>query len=124
MQPRVSNEAVVDTNVVSYVFRQDTRAAAYRSVLNEHQLVPSFMTVAELEQWAIARSWGIRRLTELMAYIDRFGIVASSRALARTWAEVTTLAQRRGRPIGVADAWIAATALLYNLPLITQNASD
>jgi len=35
---------------------------------------------------------------------------------------VTYGAQRKGRPVGCADAWIAATALLHGVPLITHNA--
>jgi predicted nucleic acid-binding protein len=31
---------------------------------------------------------------------------------------------RRGRQIGWADAWVAATALLHGIPLITHNAKD
>jgi predicted nucleic acid-binding protein len=33
-------------------------------------------------------------------------------------------ARRAGRRLKTADAWIAATAVLYSAPLITQNASD
>jgi tRNA(fMet)-specific endonuclease VapC len=33
-------------------------------------------------------------------------------------------ARRAGRPIGPADAWIAATALRYGVPLVTHNPSD
>jgi predicted nucleic acid-binding protein len=33
-------------------------------------------------------------------------------------------ATRKGRPIQVADAWIAATALLYGIPLVTHNPAD
>jgi predicted nucleic acid-binding protein len=29
-----------------------------------------------------------------------------------------------GRPISVGDAWIAATALAYNAPLVTHNPDD
>lgn len=31
---------------------------------------------------------------------------------------------RKGRPIQTADAWIAASALQYQVPLITNNADD
>jgi predicted nucleic acid-binding protein len=33
-------------------------------------------------------------------------------------------ARRRGRVIQAADAWIAATALLLRVPLVTHNASN
>ena len=33
-------------------------------------------------------------------------------------------ARRAGRRLETADAWIAATAMLYDAPLATHNASD
>ena len=48
----------------------------------------------------------------------------SSPNLCRKWAEVMVAAQAAGRRIETADAWIAATALLYDAPLVTHNGSD
>src|SRR5262249_49083901 len=44
--------------------------------------------------------------------------------LCRKWAEVMMAAQAVGRRIECADAWIAATPLLYDAPLITHNRTD
>jgi predicted nucleic acid-binding protein len=44
--------------------------------------------------------------------------------LCYRWAEVIQEADRAGRPIGVADAWMAATAKGLDCPLITDNPSD
>jgi predicted nucleic acid-binding protein len=44
--------------------------------------------------------------------------------LCHWWAAAMVSAQRQGRRIEVADAWIAATVLLYGVPLITHNADD
>ena len=40
------------------------------------------------------------------------------------WAEVTVAAQARGYRIECADAWIAATALRHDVPLVTHNCGD
>ncbi len=53
-----------------------------------------------------------------------FTVVPSSPDLCRTWAEVMVAAQAAGRRIDCADAWIAATALLYGVPLVTHNRID
>jgi len=37
------------------------------------------------------------------------------------WAQAINSARLRGRPIAPADAWIAATALLLDVPLVTHN---
>jgi predicted nucleic acid-binding protein len=39
-------------------------------------------------------------------------------------AEVIVAAQASGYPIECADAWIAATALFYDLPVVAHNRSD
>jgi predicted nucleic acid-binding protein len=56
--------------------------------------------------------------------MKRFVAVPSSRDLIVKWATVMVEAQSAGRRIEVADAWIAAAALLYDAPLVTNNPGD
>ena len=51
-------------------------------------------------------------------------VVPSSRNLVLKWAEVMAAARWAGRRLETADVWIAATAMLYEAPLITHNAND
>jgi hypothetical protein len=44
---------VVDTDVESFLFKNDTRAVGYLHHLRDRQWLISFMTEAELEQWAL-----------------------------------------------------------------------
>lgn len=122
--PGAGSGAVVDTDVLSMTFKRDTRASLYRPHLQGRQLSISFMTVAELERWALGRNWGTARRAALAEYLHRFTIRHSDEMLCRWWAAVMVSAQRNGRRIEVADAWIAATALLHAVPLITHNAED
>ncbi len=115
---------VVDTDVVSFLFKADTRAAAYRPRLEGNTLAVSFMTVAELYQWAFVRDWGERRLRWLEEELRRFAILPFDAELCQIWARITVERQRAGRPISVQDAWVAATALRYACPLVTHNAGD
>ena len=48
----------------------------------------------------------------------------SSPDLCRRWAEVMVAAQAAGRRIESADAWMAATAMLHDAPLFTNNRCD
>jgi hypothetical protein len=47
------NSIVLDTDVVSFPFKGDTRAQLYIPHLQNRQWLISFMTEAELEQWAL-----------------------------------------------------------------------
>jgi tRNA(fMet)-specific endonuclease VapC len=46
---------VVDTDVLSYLFKGDTRGDLYRPHLDGQVLLISFMTLAELDRWALAQ---------------------------------------------------------------------
>jgi predicted nucleic acid-binding protein len=118
------NAAIVDTDVVSMLFKADTRALAYRSHVAGRLLGISFMTLAELDRWPLERDWGQRRKLDLAQYPTRYTVLPVSRELCSKWAEVTFAAKRRGRPIQTADAWVAASALHYQVPLITNNRDD
>lgn len=115
---------VVDTDVVSFLLKGDTRAELYRSHLQGKALALSFMTVAELYQWAYSRNWGEQKLALLEERLHSYVIVPYDHDLCKQWASVCVERQRLGRPISVQDAWIAATALCHNSPLVTHNRGD
>ena len=115
---------VVDTDVMSFLFKRDSRAEGYRPHLTGKLLVLSFMTVAELDRWALARNWGKTRCARMEEYLRNFVVYPFDRVLCSKWAEVSDRARRNGRRIECADAWIAATAVLHNIPLVTHNSSD
>jgi tRNA(fMet)-specific endonuclease VapC len=115
---------IVGTDVVSFLLKGDTRAQLYRPHLQDKTLALSFMTVAELYQWAYVRNWGDRKLTRLEEQLHRYVIVPFDNELCKQWASISVQRQRLGRPISVQDAWIAATALRHSCPLVTHNGDD
>ena len=115
---------VLDTDVVSFLFKSDTRAQTYLPLLQDRQWFISFMTEAELEQWALLANWSEKRVDWLRLFLSHFVVVPSSHDLVLKWAEAMVGARRNGRRIETADAWIAATALLYDVPLLTHNKAD
>jgi tRNA(fMet)-specific endonuclease VapC len=118
------NPVVLDTDVVSFLFKSDTRAEFYITHLHSRQWLISFMTEAEWEQCALLSNWHAKRIEWLRVFLGRFLVVPSSRDLILKWAEVMVAARRAGRRLETADAWIAATALLYDAPLLIDNAGD
>src|ERR1035438_307117 len=114
-------EVIVDTDVVSFLFKNHPIGQLYSADLAGRAAGVSFMTVAEVEGWTLQYRWGSQRVHWLRLYIERFTVVPSSPDLCCKWAEVMVAAQAAGRRIETADAWIAATALLYDAPLVTHN---
>ncbi|HWQ34800.1 MAG TPA: type II toxin-antitoxin system VapC family toxin [Blastocatellia bacterium] len=114
---------VVDTDVISYLFKGDTRGELYSSHLEDRLGVISFMTLAELDYWPAFHNRGQRRRTDPALFLQPYIVVESDRELCRMWAEVRHQVQRSGFQIETADAWIAATALLHQIPLVTHNRS-
>jgi tRNA(fMet)-specific endonuclease VapC len=117
-------DLIIDTNVVSYLFKKDSRALLYQKHLVGHRWLISFMTAAELDLWALRHHWGTARKLQMEIHLRRFVLYPFNRALCLRWAEAMDTARRKGRPIQVADAWIAATALLANASLVTHNPAD
>ena len=115
---------IVDTDVVSFLLKDDTRAQLYRPHLQGKTLALSFMTVAELYQWAYVRNWGERKLTRLEEQLHRYVIVPFDNELCKQWARICVRRRQLGRPISVQDAWVAATALRHGCRLVTHNGDD
>ena len=113
---------LLDTNIVSYILKGHSLAAAYHPLLAGHTLAICFMTEAERFEGAYRARWGPRRLARLEALLATFLYIPSSADLSRRWGQVRT--ERQAQPIGTADAWIAAAALVHGCDLVTHNPSD
>ena len=115
------NYLVFDTNVISYLFKGDTRGDLYQPYVTGSLGIVSFMTIAELELWANTRNWGPRKRAELEIFLQPFTVIESDRALCHQWAAIKDQVESNGSHIDTADTWIAATALLYRVPLVSHN---
>ena len=117
----MTDDVLVDTNVLSFVLKQSSDVTRYLPHLTSNVLNASFMTVAELDRWALSGNWGTDRRFAFERFVEDLVVHGYSRELGRKWAQIRLGATRTGRPVRVADAWIAATALLLDLPLVTDN---
>lgn len=113
---------LLDTNIISYMLKRDTRAAAYTPHLKGKVLTISFMTVGELYQWAYTRNWGKQRIRLMESELQKYFVFPFDIETCRIWGEIRANCQQIGRPISAQDAWIAATARQHKLPLVTHNA--
>jgi len=79
------NRAVADTDVVSFFFKNHLIGKRYDPELAGRVVLISFMTVAEVERWAIQHRWSEHRVQWLHSYLGRFTVVPSSPDLCRKW---------------------------------------
>ena len=112
---------LLDTNIVSYILKRDSRAALYAPLLRNNRLAISFMSAAELFQCAVIRNWGTPRTAQLERAIATYLLIPPDLELCRVWGRIRAEQQQLGHTIDSQDAWIAATALHFTLPLVTHN---
>ena len=112
---------VVDTDVYSFILKNSSEAQRFNETLRGCQIVLSFQTVAELFKWAFYNAWGAERTTNLENSFHQCIIAPYDRQMAWEWARVSGGCEKKGRRISEADAWIAATAIRYQIPLLTNN---
>jgi len=115
-------ELLVDTDVFSYLFRNDSRSEVYRPHLEGNRLFLAFQSLAELYRWAAERQWGHATRSRLHESLRKhYTILMPDVSTAEHWAQVMAHASGIGRSLAPMDAWIAAIALRHRLPLVTHN---
>jgi tRNA(fMet)-specific endonuclease VapC len=119
-----SSPVVVDTDVISFLFKDHSFAPAYQAILAGRPLAVSLITLAEIEYGMEIKNWGPQRRNLMRHFLDRFTPLLPDDETARLWARIKSGSEKKGRPITFADAWIAATAVQLNIPLVTHNAGD
>lgn len=112
---------LLDTNIVSFQFRRDTRLRFFEQTLAGQVQAIAFVTLAELYKWPIERNFSPERRAALERLLHSYVVLPFDEALARRWAEMSVQLKHAGRGISEADAWIAATALRHGLSLVTHN---
>ena len=114
---------LVDTDVASFLFRNDHSATAY-AFLEGRNLAISVVTLAEIEYGISLRGWGASKRGLMARYLSKYTVIPAQIETARIWATISSSRRKIGRPIGYSDGWIAATAIQSNLPLVTNNVRD
>ncbi len=123
---------LLDTNVVSEWTKPqpDAGVVAWLTNVDEDRLFLSVVTLAEL-RLGIERLPRSSRRERLDTWVSadlrpRFEgrILAIDTPIADAWGRLVARAQSAGRPIGVMDAFIGATAEVQGLTLVTRNVAD
>ena len=108
---------VLDTSVVSYIFKRDDRASYYLEQVQGRRALISFQTLEELWHGAYLGGWGHRRRQELAEHLKGYTVIWPGAGLVNVCAQLRAERKASGRALQAPDAWIAATAIMLNCPL-------
>ncbi len=122
---------LLDTNIVSEWVKPHPHpgVVAWLAEADEDRVFISVITLAELRHGVERMDAGRRRnrLDEWLRdelplrFLGR--VLQIEAAVADMWGRIVARSESAGKPIGVIDAFIAATAEVHNLTLVTRNAS-
>jgi len=125
---------LLDTNILVYLAK-DNSAQILSEIINpdDQLMYVSVVSIAELKSISTQNNWGERKLNILYGALNKLNIIEVSENLVNTYAEIDTFSQRRNpsytyypfatpRNMGKNDLWIAATAALLGLKLVTTDA--
>ena len=110
--------------------RPNRGVVTWLSTIDEDRVFISVATLAELRYGIERMPMGRRRNRLIQWLLDDLPLRFEGRVLsinsiiADAWGKIVARCEVAGRPIGVMDAFIAATAETHNLTLVTRNVSD
>ena len=126
---------LLDTNIVLNLIRKSPLSEQLRLDYSmfklPQRLFISIVVEGELESIALQNEWGSPKMKDLTQYLDAFmKIDIRIKSIINRYAEIDAFSQGRfknlplnssARNMGKNDLWIAATASVLNIPLMTTD---
>ncbi|HEY2583950.1 MAG TPA: type II toxin-antitoxin system VapC family toxin [Mucilaginibacter sp.] len=125
---------LLDTNILFYLSRDNSFQVITKIINPDNQTIyTSVASIAEIKSIALQNNWGIQKWQVLYDALNKINILEINENLANIYVEIDSFSQRRNpsytdypfttpRNMGKNDLWIAATAALLGLKLITTDA--
>lgn len=129
---------LLDTNILIHRIRLSTIGQnieqQFQLFSGNHNLIISAVTKGEILSFAKQSAWGLSKMDKLMNLLDALACVPVDGAspLMDAYADIETYSQGKhlqysppqgftARNMGKNDLWIAATAFLLDVPLLTTD---
>jgi tRNA(fMet)-specific endonuclease VapC len=120
-----------DTNILIHLAKDYSLKLLQRVNPNNDKVFISVATVAELKSIALQNSWGEKKMRLVDVLLDEMLVIEINENLIDTYAEIDAYSQGKNpsfndykhtaRNMGKNDLWIASTAALLGLMLVTTD---
>ena len=115
---------MLDTNVISALEKAPTGPLLTKlSNAGIDQIATSVIVAGELE-YGSAKVRATRLRDNLKTLLGEIGVLPIDASVAQSYGRVRADLERRGKPIGQNDMWIAAHAIALDLTLVTDNVDE
>jgi len=116
---------MLDTNICSYIIRNKPQSikAKLQEVEENHTIALSSIVVSELLYGATKKN-SPKLMQIVSAFIDNFIIYDYSKVSAKSYANIRTDLEKKGKIIGANDLLIASHALSLGAVLVTNNTRE
>jgi toxin FitB len=121
---------LLDTNAVSELMKlAPQESVLHWAVSNQETCFLSVITIGEIERGIELLATGRKKHRLRLAFAELIEAMedrtlAFDRGVAHQWAILTGAWQRKGRTLPVLDSMIEATAIRWNLTVVTRNTQD
>lgn len=123
-----------DTNILIHIARHQDPKIIFQNINpNNQKIYISIVTIAEIKSIALQNNWSNRKWQAITDFSKDVIIVEVNENLSNIYAEIDAFSQRKNpsylhysfltsRNMGKNDLWIASTAALLGLKLVTTDA--
>ncbi len=118
-------QAILDTDTVSYFFRNHANVVAK---LDEYLQEFGFIHISVVTYYEVLNGLYYKDAQKQLARFEQFvalnQVIPFNQTIAKAAAEIYATLRRNGQVIGHNDVLIAATAIVNDMVLITNNVND
>ncbi|GCL37031.1 PilT protein, N-terminal [Sphaerospermopsis reniformis] len=114
---------LLDTNIVSAILKENPKANNRLKMLNRQneQVFISAMTYYEIERGLLAVK-AVRKVLDFENWVKKYQVLLlDDMAIFKKASEIYADLKQRGLPIQDADIFIAATAIIHDLTLVSHD---
>lgn len=119
-----ADRVVIDTNVAIYLAKNNQWAGKYRPLVEDKVVAIAFPTAAELLLTSRRSSKPGKVIAFWRERFLKLAILWPDNETCEIWARITAALKDKNFVRQDNDLWIAACAVRYRLPLVTNNPTD